>query len=68
MAKSDALAQVAAAVERLPRGLRKHIQRVRGIAVALALRHGLDPQRVDLAATACGSDAHEPSITRTKGN
>ncbi len=52
METGDALAQVTVAVERLPRELREHVQRVRGIAVALALRHGLDPQKADLAAAA----------------
>ena len=36
----------------LPRGLRAHIQRVRGVARELATAHGVDPDQAELAAAA----------------
>lgn len=44
--------EVAEAVEIMPRGLREHTHRVRGIAVGLAPCYDIDPHKADLAAAA----------------
>ena len=43
---------VEARLKELPRGLREHIECVRGIAREMASLHSVDPERVDLAAAA----------------
>lgn len=52
MTTADHLRNVLDATERLPLGLKEHIQRVRSIAVDLAVVHGVDPELADLAAAA----------------